>query len=128
MKLIIAGGRDYKFSVGDFVLLNQIHRRYRVTEVITGKARGADWYGEYWAYEQQIPVKAFPADWKTHGRAAGPVRNRAMAGYADAVALFPGGRGTQSMHDEAKKAGIEIFDFRQPHESAESSEGERDVE
>ena len=60
MKLIIAGGRDYKFSVGDFVLLNQIHRRYRVTEVITGKARGADWYGEYWAYESRSPSRHSP--------------------------------------------------------------------
>jgi predicted Rossmann-fold nucleotide-binding protein len=35
-----------------------------------------------------------------------------MAQYADAVVLFPGGKGTQSMFDEATKAGIVIFDWR----------------
>jgi predicted Rossmann-fold nucleotide-binding protein len=34
-----------------------------------------------------------------------------MAEYADAVALFPGGRGTASMRKEAEKAGIEVYDF-----------------
>jgi hypothetical protein len=114
MKLIIAGGRDYKFSVDDFLRLEKIHGQHNVTEVVSGKAKGADWYGEYWAYEHQIPIKAFPADWRAHGKAAGPIRNREMAQYADAVALFPGGRGTQSMYDEAMKAGIWIYDFRAP--------------
>lgn len=120
MRLIIAGGRDYKFSVDDFEKLEKLHRQHKVTEVVSGKAksivdgetRGADWYGEVWAYERQIPIKPFPADWKTHGKAAGPIRNAEMAKYADACVLFPGGRGTQSMYEEAKKAGIEIFDYR----------------
>src|SRR5687767_3965572 len=101
MKLIIAGGRDYKFSVDDFVVLEKLHRQHQITEVVSGKARGADFYGEVWAYEHQIPIKAFPADWKTHGKAAGPIRNQEMARYADAVALFPGGKGTESMFKEA---------------------------
>ena len=113
MKLIIAGGRDYKFTVDDFLRLGKLHREHGITEVISGKAKGADWYGEYWAYENQIPVKPFPADWKAHGKAAGPMRNQAMASYADAVALFPGGKGTDSMYRIAKATGIEIFDFRE---------------
>jgi predicted Rossmann-fold nucleotide-binding protein len=35
-----------------------------------------------------------------------------MAEYADAVALFPGGRGTENMASEAAKAGLKVFDFR----------------
>jgi predicted Rossmann-fold nucleotide-binding protein len=34
-----------------------------------------------------------------------------MAEYAEAVVLFPGGRGTASMRREAEKAGIQIYDF-----------------
>jgi len=33
------------------------------------------------------------------------------AEYADAVATFPGGRGTDSIYGEAKKVGITIYDF-----------------
>lgn len=128
MKLIIAGGRDYRFGVGDFEKLGRLHRERKVTEVVSGKCKGVDWYGEYWASENQIPVADFPAKWddlshpdariKTrpdgtkYDAEAGPRRNRAMAAYADAVALFPGGDGTASMYRIAKAAGIEIFDFR----------------
>ena len=34
-----------------------------------------------------------------------------MAEYADAVVLFPGGRGTAFMRKEAEKAGITVYDF-----------------
>lgn len=132
IKLIIAGGRDYRFSVGDFAHLEKLHRQHTVTEVVSGEATGADWYGKYWAYERQIPVKGFPADWNDLSKPdaiiktrrdgtkydayAGPRRNREMAAYADAVALFPGGSGTQDMYRAAKEAGIEIFDFRKGKE------------
>jgi predicted Rossmann-fold nucleotide-binding protein len=39
------------------------------------------------------------------------MRNLAMAEYADAVALFPGGKGTASMRELAEKEGILIYDF-----------------
>jgi hypothetical protein len=34
-----------------------------------------------------------------------------MAAYADALALFPGGKGSASMVREAIRAGMQIFDF-----------------
>lgn len=112
MKLIIAGGRDYQFTEDDYARLDELHSEIRVTEVVSGKAPGADTCGEEWARRHGLPVAEFPADWTTHGRAAGPMRNHAMAVYADAVALFPGGRGTNSMCRLATKEGIRVFDFR----------------
>ena len=109
MKLIIAGGRDYRLTEADHAKLNAIEG---VSEVVSGGASGADAGGEVWARARGLPVKRFPADWNTHGRAAGPIRNQQMAAYADAVTLFPGGRGTDSMHREAVKAGLKMFDFR----------------
>jgi hypothetical protein len=50
-----------------------------VTEVVSGVDAGADEFGEKWAKINNIPVKIFKADWKTHGRAAGPIRNKQMA-------------------------------------------------
>lgn len=110
MKLIIAGGRDYYFDHDDLAKLLPLVDR--VTEVVCGGATGADACGKTWGEAHGIPVKPFLPDWKKHGRAAGPIRNREMAEYADAVALFPGGRGTASMFSEAKRVGIKIFDWR----------------
>lgn len=112
MKLIIAGGRDYQFTPEDYTRLDELHSRTPVTEVVSGKAPGADTCGETWAHRHSLPIAEFPADWKTHGRSAGPKRNKQMAEYADAVALFPGGRGTDSMHRLATAQGIRVFDFR----------------
>ena len=55
---------------------------------MSGGAKGADDAGEDWAIANEIPVKLFPADWNAHGKAAGKLRNRAMADYADAALVF----------------------------------------
>lgn len=112
MRLIIAGGRDYQLTTEDYAKLDEIHAKHHVTEELCGGASGADECGRKWADENEIVVRYFPADWKSYGKAAGPMRNRQMAQNADAVALFPGNRGTTNMHSEAVAAGLVIFDFR----------------
>lgn len=113
MKLIIAGGRDYSLTSSDIEKLNAIPN---VTEVVSGGASGADYDGERWARSRHLPIERFEADWRGLGKKAGPIRNAQMAAYADAVALFPGGKGTVSMFNEAIKAGIKIYDFREEKE------------
>lgn len=108
MKTIIAGGRNYCMTAKDVQDLDNLP----ISEVVSGGAPGADRAGELYAMTSGFPVKTFLADWAALGRAAGPIRNKAMAEYADAVVLFPGGRGTASMAREAEIAGIEIFDWR----------------
>lgn len=110
--LIIAGGRNYVFRQADYDALDELHNRCRFTAVLSGAASGADRCGEEWADGKGIRVTRFPADWRKHGRAAGPIRNRQMAEQATDVALFPGGRGTDSMQREAEAAGLKIHDFR----------------
>lgn len=112
MRLIIAGGRDYYLTHEDIAKLDNIHRNlHTVTEVISGGASGVDACGEKWATDRGIPIKRFPADWANLGKYAGPARNAQMARYADAVALFPGGRGTASMRLQAEFNQRKIFDF-----------------
>jgi len=119
MVLIIAGGRDYKMDTADYMRLEEIHLQFGpITEIVSGGATGADAEGELWAELSGIPVRKFEADWQAHGRAAGPIRNEQMAKYADALALFPGGKGTASMHVAARRAGIVIYDFRNAKHSA----------
>jgi hypothetical protein len=109
MRLIIAGGRDYRLSKLDLSRLDAIEG---VTEVVSGACRGVDQDGEAWAAARGLPVARFPADWQKYGRSAGPHRNAAMASYGDAVALVAGGKGTESMYREAVAGGLRVFDFR----------------
>lgn len=119
MKLIIAGGRDYQFTSEDLEFLDGLLNR--VSVMVSGacgaknesqEAKGADGVGELWANKHNLKIERHYPDWKAHGRGAGPRRNRAMAESANAVVLFPGGRGTNSMFAEAKKRNLEIFDLR----------------
>lgn len=105
MKTIIAGGRDYNITDEDFKALDALD----ITEVVSGCARGADSGGEAWARSRGIPVKQFPANWNAHGKSAGMIRNGEMADYAQALAVFPGGKGTANMISRAKLKGLKIF-------------------
>ena len=112
MKVIIAGGRDYEFSYDDVVDLIELAEEHDFEEVVSGGARGADKCGELWATEVDLPVKKFEANWGLYGKGAGHKRNGQMARYADAVVLFPGGKGTDNMFEQATKYGLQIFDWR----------------
>lgn len=111
MKLIIAGTRsfsDYELlkQKCDFFLKNTPHP----IEIVSGGAPGADYLGEQYAIHNQYPVTRFPADWKTHGRAAGAIRNAAMAKYATHCIVFWDGKspGTKIMIDLATKHNLPI--------------------
>lgn len=99
-KVIIAGSRhftNYEFvkkTVDDFIAIAGIE----VEEIVSGGARGVDTLGERYAREHNYPLKRFPADWIRYGRAAGPIRNKQMAEYADVLIAFSSGsRGTENM-------------------------------
>jgi hypothetical protein len=105
MKLIIAGSRDLSEEMiyAELVQLRiSDHAMVQADEIVSGCARGADTAGEMYADFYGIPVKKFPADWDTHGKAAGPIRNKQMAQYADAALIFMkrgGTPGSKNMKD-----------------------------
>ena len=116
MIVIIAGGRTYHANALATAWLNAMHERLHITEVVSGGASGADKLGEEWAMDNKLATTIFSADWATHGRAAGPIRNERMAVYLQghehkAVLLFPGGSGTRSMRGIARQSGLTIYDF-----------------
>lgn len=110
MKVIIAGGRDYRLTKSDFGVLDEFAKGFGVTEVVSGGARGVDSDGEKWAEKNGYTVKRFPADWDAYGSAAGPMRNAAMAAYADALIAFKGGKGTANMVKQARAKGLQVFE------------------
>lgn len=108
MKLIICGGRSYKLTETDRVYLDIWLDRYNITEIVSGGCSGADRCGEQWAKQRGLKITRFPANW-ADGKRAGPVRNQAMAEYADYCAVFPGGKGTADMEHRAKAEGLVIL-------------------
>ncbi len=109
MKTIIAGGRTVTDERVLFRALKEID--WKITEVVCGGARGADFLGLNHATHLGIPIKKFPAKWKEHGRSAGYLRNTEMAHYADALlALWDGeSKGTAHMIKTAKSQGLVVY-------------------
>ena len=106
MKVLVCGGRDY----GDFHYLASILNEYEIDTIIHGNARGADSLAERYGQIHGIPIERYPANWKKHGKAAGPIRNKEMLldSEPDLVIACPGGRGTQHMIDTATEYGYEV--------------------
>lgn len=95
-KVIIAGSRN--ITNIDYVNLACSKAPFLITEVVSGGARGVDSLGEEWAKNHNISIKRFPADWKTLGRKAGPLRNIQMGDYADALVAIWDGKSKGTLH------------------------------
>jgi hypothetical protein len=103
MRVLVCGGRDYNDKVKLYWELGHIEG---ISCIITGAARGADYLAEMWAMSTPgMVLQRFPADWKTHGKAAGPIRNQKMLdeGKPDLVV-----KGTADMVARAQKAGVQV--------------------
>lgn len=111
MKVIIAGSRHMQWT--SYPLIDQAVKAsgFPITEEICGQALGADTMGAKWAFDNGIPIKNFPADWKKHGKGAGPIRNGEMADYADALIVFiwDGSRGSANMLKQMQDRGKPCF-------------------
>jgi hypothetical protein len=134
MRIIIAGGRDFKdyhmLKAKCFAIISQ-RPTGETIEIISGKADGADTLGETFAKELGIPITEFPADWsnvfdrplliktskagRSYNALAGYVRNEKMAKYAKKdkgilIAFWDRkSRGTKHMIDIAKKNGLKTY-------------------
>lgn len=124
MRVIIAGSRD----ITDYETIKRAvsESGFKITEVVSGRARGVDRLGERWARANDIPIAYFSADWDNfdlpivvvrtnkcgdeYNAAAGAVRNEQMAKYAEAlIAIWDGkSSGTKNMIDLARKYGLKI--------------------
>lgn len=109
MKVIIAGGR----TITDYTLVLSAlgESEFTPTEIVSGMAPGVDTLAIQYALENNLPLKEFHANWNKYKRAAGPIRNKQMAEYADAlVAIWDGeSRGTKNMIEEATLRGLKVY-------------------
>lgn len=128
MKIIIAGGRHFKYTKDHIKFLIEIHNEWNITEIVSGKAKGADTFGELFASYFGIPVKGFKPSWNDikdkpdyeigtnkygfkYWKLAGHSRNSEMANYADGVILFPGASGTKDMKNKAIKNDLRLWEY-----------------
>ena len=124
MRIIVTGSRD--FTDDDLVneALSDLFERYidhSEFVLVHGGARGADTLASLWASHLKkygVREEAHHADWGLHGRAAGPIRNKAMVDKgADLVVAFykagSGNVGTKNCVAQAVLAGIPVEEYTQ---------------
>ena len=96
MKVIIAGSRTFT----DYQCLCQVLApdRHRITQVLTGGARGAEQLGYRWAWKHAVKHQRFRADWERFGKSAGVRRNFQMAQAGDILITFWDERSAGTAH------------------------------
>lgn len=111
MRIIVTGGRAYDDRAAVSRALSDAvpDPREHIT-LVHGDARGADRLAASVAARAGWTTEAHPvtrADWRTHGKAAGPIRNQAMADLgADLCIAFAGG--AADIVRRARAAGIPV--------------------
>lgn len=109
-RVIVTGARDWDEELHLHHVLDEIHAEHPDMLLVHGACtRGADRFADRWALLRGVPVERHPADWRAHGRAAGPMRNRQMveAGAVLCVAfLTAASRGARGCVGMAEEAGI----------------------
>lgn len=110
MKVLICGDRHWDNAEK---IIDKIVSFPQGTVFLTGGCTGADLIATEEARALHYEVQVYPADWKEHGRAAGPIRNRQMLDQKpDYVVAFHSdlskSKGTADTVREAKRRGIPV--------------------
>ena len=134
MRCIIAGDRN--IAEQDYQLIDAaiLASKFKITEVVSGAAKGGDKLGENWASINRVKVKKFPADWKDldavgavikegeygkYNARAGFDRNTKMVEYCDCVIILSSNNDYSTCDDiidRAKKRKIPIFIYPERNE------------
>ena len=137
MKVAIVGSRPPEWANGlrSMIFMSRLMTAMDValkelpvedfTEVVSGGARGADKFGEWWADQNGIPTTGnrfyvTQDEWKNNPKGAGFERNTRMAEYADiAIALWDGVSGgtadmIEKMRERNKRVIVVPIDFDDP--------------
>ena len=122
-RVLVCGGRSYDDRTRFFHFMDRVLETIRGTGetprrdvvIIHGAARGADTLADDYAREQELRVIRYPADWNTHKKAAGPIRNKLMLtdGQPHVIIAFKGGNGTADMIRQGKKAGVPVYEVKE---------------
>jgi hypothetical protein len=107
LRILVCGSRYYT----DFSRVHRVLAEYGQAQpvIIHGDAKGADSLAEAAAALLDFATERHVADWATHGKAAGPIRNRQMLDREpNLVIAFGDGKGTRDTVNEAGRRGIAV--------------------
>lgn len=115
-RFAVTGARDFTNWKVLFDTLNESGiLRYDLTLKVGDAKTGADFFTYQWAYancmDEDLFIR-FKADWEKFGRAAGPIRNKAMIDSGvDKLFAFPTDNsiGTINCCEYAKGKGISVY-------------------
>ncbi len=117
MKLLVCGDRNWSNRQFIMDVIQRIEWGSPALTVIHGGCRGADTLAESICDEMDLFSEVYQADWKKHGKAAGPIRNQQMLtdGKPDVVIAFhpsiETSKGTGGMVKLARDAGLPVAVF-----------------
>ena len=118
-RILVTGSREWSqrdvMGYNILALVQQVDRDDPDREVIIvhGAAKGADLMAaDIGTAIKGVTIEPHPADWTTHGKRAGPIRNQAMVDLgADICLAFPTASsvGTWDCVRRANRAGIRVI-------------------
>jgi hypothetical protein len=101
IRLAIVGSRTFN----DYNVLKQVitklleENNYKIKNIVSGGARGADTFAEQYAKENGIVSIVYKADWDTYGKKAGFLRNVDIINNCDVCLAFWDGESRGTKHD-----------------------------
>lgn len=119
-RVLVCGSRTFSDRRVVDAILDGFASREGIVTLIEGGASGADFFAAEWAEAlASVGWYRFAADWETHGKAAGPIRNKRMLeeGRPHLVLAFVDkplveSKGTADMVRRAHDAGVPVYVIR----------------
>jgi len=111
MNLAVVGSRTFNDYHILKSTLDPLVESFGITTIVSGGAKGADTLAEKYAKEYVLHLIVFPADWDTHGKRAGYIRNVDIWNNADlGVAFWDGqSKGTAHSFEISKKQKKKLY-------------------
>jgi hypothetical protein len=106
MKVALIGSRSFN----NYTFFKEAIKHEPITHIISGGARGADYFAECYAHETGLPITVFLAEWDKYGKSAGYIRNESIVNAADKIIAFWDGesKGTQHTINLANKKRVPV--------------------
>ena len=113
-KVAVVGSRKYDDYQFISKVLNDYHKKFGISWIISGGATGVDSLAERWAKENQIfGFSVYLPQWDQFGKRAGPRRNLLIVENCDVMIAFPGkdSRGTRHSIGLAERLDKKVYVF-----------------
>lgn len=110
----VTGPRDLYDDELTVYAFNELETYYNIIELIHGDATGVDNIASSVMKAKGIKVSSYKADWFKYGKAAGPIRSRAMVNKADVVLVItrnkePDSPGTSACYVYALRTAPRVY-------------------